>query len=111
MVFTKLLLENALPNRPCNCGAASELLLPKVARCIPVLSSRCMGKCAARVLKRSGFNPSARSKFWRLSGSDDRVAVTAVSNPLILGRWVTKVLKNGDKKMGKRVEGWVTTIF
>ena len=54
MVFTKLLLENALPIRPCNCEAASGPLLPKVARCIAVLSSRCIGKCAARVLKRSG---------------------------------------------------------
>ena len=32
----------------------SELLLPKVARCIPVLPSRYIGKCAARVLKRFG---------------------------------------------------------
>ena len=53
MVFTKLLLENALAIRPCNCEAASEPLLPKIARCIPVLPSRCIGKCAARVLKRS----------------------------------------------------------
>ena len=63
MVFTKLLLENALAIRPCNCEAASEPLLPKVACCIPVLPSRYIGKCAARVLKRSGFNlsyPSAR---------------------------------------------------
>ena len=40
MVFTKLLLENALAIRPCNCEAALEPLLPKVARCIPVLPSR-----------------------------------------------------------------------
>ena len=53
MVFTKLLLENALAIRPCNCEAASEPLLPRVARCIPVLSSRYIGKCAVRVLKRS----------------------------------------------------------
>ena len=53
MVFTKLLLENALAIRPCNCKAASEPLLPKVARCIPVLPSRYIGKCAARILKRS----------------------------------------------------------
>ena len=36
------------------------------------------------------------------------MAVTAVSNSLILGGWVTKVLKNGDKKLGGgggRVEG------
>ena len=53
MVFTKLFLENALGIRPCNCDAASEPLLPKVARCIPVLPSRHVGKCAARVLKGS----------------------------------------------------------
>ena len=33
--------------------AASELLLPEVARCIPVLSSRHMGECAVRALGRS----------------------------------------------------------
>ena len=54
MVFTTLLLENALATRPYNWEAASEPLLPKVARCIPVLPSRYIGKCAARVLKRSG---------------------------------------------------------
>ena len=53
MVFTKLLLGNALGIRPCNCEAASEPLLPKVARCIPVLLSSNIGKCATRVLKRS----------------------------------------------------------
>ena len=36
------------------------------------------------------------------------MGVTTVSNSLILGGWVTKVLKNGDKNRG--VEGWVTTI-
>ena len=35
IVFTKLFLENALAIRPCNCEAASEPLLPKVAHCIP----------------------------------------------------------------------------
>ena len=55
MVFTNLLLENALAIRHCNCEAASEPLLPKVVRCIPVLPSRYIGKCAARVLKRSGY--------------------------------------------------------
>ena len=38
--------------------------------------------------------------FGALSGSEDRVGVTTVSNSLILGGWVTKVLKNGDKKYG-----------
>ena len=49
----------------------------------------------------SGVN--ARSKFWGLSGSEDRDGVTTVSNSLILGGWVTKILKNGDKKWGG---GW-----
>ena len=56
MVFTKLLLENALAIRPCNYGAASKPLFPKVARCVPVLSSCYIGKCAARILKRSAFD-------------------------------------------------------
>ena len=56
MVFTILLLKNALAIRPCNCGTASEPLLPKAASCIPILSSRYIGKCAARVLKRSSTN-------------------------------------------------------
>ena len=55
MVFTKLLLENALAIRPSHWEAASEPLLPKVARCIPVLLSRYIGKCAARVFKRSAL--------------------------------------------------------
>ena len=55
MVFTKPLLENSLAIRPCNYGAASEPLLPKFACCIPVLSSRYIGKCATRVLKHSGW--------------------------------------------------------
>ena len=37
------------------------------------------------------------------------MGVTTVSNSLILGGWVTKVLKNSDKNTG--VEWWVTTIF
>ena len=37
------------------------------------------------------------------------VVVTTVSNSLILGGWVTKVVKNGDKKW--EVEGWLTTVF
>ena len=37
------------------------------------------------------------------------MGVTTVSNSLILGGWVTKVLKNDDEKWG--VEGWVTTLF
>ena len=54
MVFTRLSLKNALAVRLCDYRAVSEPLLPKVARRIPVLSSRYMGKCASRGLKRSG---------------------------------------------------------
>ena len=54
MVFTKLLLENARAIRACIYEATSESLLPKVARCIPILSSHYIGKCAACVRKRSG---------------------------------------------------------
>ena len=36
--------------------------------------------------------------FGRVSGSADRGGVTAVSNLLILGGWVIKVLKYGDEK-------------
>ena len=39
--------------RSCNYKAALEPLLPKVACCIPVLLPRYIGKCTARVLKRS----------------------------------------------------------
>ena len=69
MVFTKLLLENALAIRPCNCEGASQPLLPKVARCIPVLPSRYIGKCAARVLKRSDENlvNAINSKYYEIS--------------------------------------------
>ena len=42
-------------------------------------------------------------------GGVSGVGVTTVFNSLILGGWVTKVLKNGDKNRG--VEGWVTTIL
>ena len=55
------------------------------------------------------FTFFARSKFSFLGGirvGGQGVAVTTVSNSLILGGWVTKVF---DKKYG--VEGWVTTIF
>ena len=63
MVFTKLLLENALAIRPSNYEAASEALLPKVARCIPVLTSRCVGS-ALHVfhLKRSGISDDDLSR-------------------------------------------------
>ena len=40
------------------------------------------------------------------------MVVTTVFNSLILGGWVTKVIKNGDKNRGGGgVEAWVTTIF
>ena len=63
MIFTKQLLENALAIRPCNYVASSEPLLPKVARCITVLPLRYIGKCTARVLKRSGLNHKAWFPF------------------------------------------------
>ena len=53
MVFPKLFLENALAARPWNCEAVLEQLLHKVARCIPVISLRYIGKCDVCVLKRS----------------------------------------------------------
>ena len=65
MVFTKLLLENALAIRPCNYGAASEPLLPKVVRYIPVLSSRYIGKCDAHVLKGSAQTKAETSLFGK----------------------------------------------
>ena len=43
------------------------------------------------------------STFQILGGCQGRrtgVGVTTVSNSLILGGWVTKVLKNGHKKLG-----------
>ena len=36
--------------------------------------------------------------FGGCQGQRTGVGVTTVSNSLILGRWVTKVLKNGDEK-------------
>ena len=47
--------------------------------------------------------------FGGCQGRRAGVRVTTVSNSLILGRWVTDVLKNDDENRG--VEGWVTTIF
>ena len=44
---------------------------------------------------------SGRCTFQILGGCQGRrtgVGVTTVSNSLILGGWVTKILKNGDKK-------------
>ena len=40
----------------------------------------------------------APSKFRGVSASEDRGGVITVSNSLILGGWVTKVLKNGYEK-------------
>ena len=56
MIFIKLLLENTVAILPYNYEVAPELLLPKFARCIQVLSSHYMGKCAIRVLKRSDID-------------------------------------------------------
>ena len=44
---------------------------------------------------------TTKCTFQILGGCQGRrtgVGVTTVSNSLILGGWVTKVLKNGDKK-------------
>ena len=38
--------------------------------------------------------------FGGCQGRSTGVGVTTVSSSLILGGWVTKVLKNGDKKWG-----------
>ena len=49
----------------------------------------------------AGGGAGARSKF--LGGCQGRrtgVGVTAITNSLILRVWVTKVLKNGNKKWG-----------
>ena len=46
-------MQDTLAVRRYDHEAVSELLLPKVARCIPVLSSRYIGKYTARVLERS----------------------------------------------------------
>ena len=62
------------------------------------------------------LNCSKRSPLWCTfqilgccQGRRTGVGVTTVSNSLILGGWVTKVLIIATKNMG--VEGWVTTIF
>ena len=78
MVFTKLLLENSLAIRPCNWEAASEPLLPKVARCIPILPSRNIGKCAARVLKR--FDATFSSYTLCTAGSKTAICATDIFN-------------------------------
>ena len=50
-----------------------------------------------------GMDKNLWCTFQILEGCQGRrtgVGVTTVSNSLILGGWVTKVLKNGDKKYG-----------
>ena len=49
--------------------------------------------------------PGASSKFWGHQGRRTGVAVTAVSNSLILGGWFAKVFKNGDKRLEGRGKG------
>ena len=51
-----------------------------------------------RVHLMSTAHPVHVPNFGGLSGLEDRGGVTTVSNSLMLGGWVTKVLKNGDKK-------------
>ena len=50
--------------------------------------------------------------FEGYQGRGTGMMVTTVSNSLILGGWVTKVVKNAIKNWGGGgMEGWVTTIF
>ena len=85
MVFTKLLLQNTPAIRPYNYEAASEPLLPKVAHCIPVLSSRYIGKCSARVLKRSGDTSNVNNIYifgpvlYGLSNGDIHFPIQGIS--------------------------------
>ena len=97
MIFTKLLLENARAIRPCYCEPVLEPLLPKVARCIPVLLSRHIGKCAARVLKRSArthpaLNPIQAGVFWNHRGWRGAQCFSFICCPIItkLGMMVLK---------------------
>ena len=55
--------------------------------------------------RKLNYDPSARSNFEGVSGSEDKGGTT-VSNSLILLGWVTKVSKERRQKIG-----WVTTIF
>ena len=63
MVFTKLFLENTLAIWSYNYKAASELVLSKVAHCIPVLSLYYTGRCTACAMKHSGKNNKDVSLF------------------------------------------------
>ena len=54
----------------------------------------------------------ALSKFWGVSGSEDRGGGdSSISSSIFLGGWVTKVLKNGDKNRGGGGKRAGTTIF
>ena len=78
-------------------------------------------KCSVRRIKIADTNKIALQSpieqvhdpnFEGVSGSEDRVVVTTVSNSSNLEGWVTKVVKNGYKNGGGGgVEGWMTTIF
>ena len=59
------------------------------------------GEFAIQLSPRAGGIFYLAGTFQILGGCQGRrtgVGVTTVSNSLILGGWVTKVLKNGDKK-------------
>ena len=61
--------------------------------------------CSAQFMMIAKLKAWHTCTFQILGGCQGRrtvVGVTTVSNSLILGGWVTKVLKNGDKKIG----GW-----
>ena len=77
--------------------------------CNPLHNSKQISKLLTETLFGAHITYCASSKFWGCQGRRTGVTVTAVSNLLILGGWVTKVLKNGDKIRG--LKEWVTTIF
>ena len=53
----------------------------------------------------------ARSKFWGVSGSEDRSGGDNSIQFINIGREVDKSFKEWRRKIGEGVEGWVTTVF
>ena len=87
MICTKLLLENTLAIRPDNYEAASEPLLPKVVRCIPVLSWRYIEECAAHVLKHSGTLKQFFVNYYR-GGSNYQFYSVRGGKDLLVSKWL-----------------------
>ena len=54
---------------------------------------------------------SARSKFWGVSGSEDRGGGDNSIQFINIGREGDKNFKECRRKMGGGVEGWVTKVF